>query len=124
FFHQFLAELHVVEDLPAQHHEPAIHPRPRFCDMLDARYQAAGLHGDKMEAGPGFYTHKTGDVSAILERFNNCRKRYVREAIGVVSKEHLLSFKLSLDSFQTLANVRGQSCIHKGDVPVMDVATE
>ena len=92
--------------------------------MLDARHHATGLHRDKMEAGPRLHAHKAGDIAAILERFNDRRKRYVRKTIGVVGKKHLLSFKLPLDSFQTLTNVRGKPCVDKSDVPVIDVATQ
>ena len=92
--------------------------------MLDARNHAAGLHGDKMKGGPRLHAHKTGDVPAVLERFNDCREWNVRQAIGVVGKEYLLSFKLALDSFQTLANVRSKPGIDKRNVPVIDVATK
>src|SRR6185437_8367207 len=48
FFYEFLAVLHVTEDLLPQHHEPPVHPRPGLRDVLDARNDATGLHGDKM----------------------------------------------------------------------------
>ena len=92
-----------------------------MCSMLVTT--PSGLHRDKMEAGPRFHAHKAGDILAVLERLYDCRERHIRKAIGVVGQKHLLSFKLPLDSFQTLANVRGKSCIHKRDVPVIDVAT-
>jgi len=67
------------------------------------------------------WTRSGGPESAKL---NDYRKWYVRQAIGVVGKEHLLSFKLAADSFQTLTNVRGKPCIDKRNVPVIDVATQ
>src|SRR5436189_5372995 len=123
-FYDFLSVVHVTEDFLPQHHESPVHPRPVFRDVLDAGDDATALHSDEMEAGPRFHTHKAGDVLAILERFNDCRERYVRKAIGIVGKEHLLSFKLPLHSFQALTNVRGKPCVHKCDVPVIDVATQ
>src|SRR5215813_13037502 len=92
--------------------------------MLDARHDTTGLHRDKMEACPRFHSDKAGDVLAILERFDHTRKRYIREPIGVVGKEHLLPFKLPSDRFQALTNVRRKPGVHKSDVPIIDVATQ
>jgi hypothetical protein len=58
-----------------------------------------------MKAGTRFYTHEAGDILAVLKRFYDGRKGYIRKAIGVVREKHLFSFKLSLDSFQALANI-------------------
>src|SRR5439155_7159863 len=112
FFHQFLAVVNVTEYLLTHYQVPAVHPRARFRDVLDASYKATRLRGDKMKAGSRFHTHKAGDISAILERFNDCREGYIRKAIGVVGYEHFLSLKLPLHGFETLANVGSKPSVH------------
>jgi hypothetical protein len=66
-------------------------------------------------------TENARDLPLLVKVFQLLRKRQVDEAIAIVGQEFIFPFEVLLYCFQALADIGIDSCIRKGDPPVLDI---
>src|SRR5690606_5528413 len=121
-FNQLFARFNIVEDFVPEYEVPGVDPGIlSFTECGEISYNVVLVDRCHVKTPRGSCSHERTDLVAGFELLNHNVQWHVRQSVGVVRQEHLLSLQVLLGSQQALSNVGVYSCVGEGNVPVVDV---
>src|SRR5215204_3076348 len=109
----------------AKDKKPPVDPDVRLCHVLKTCNHVAVFEGDAVER-VAFWpdAEEAGGLAPFLECRDHLRERGIGKSVSVRCEEDLVITDQSLGGSQPFADRRLESCVQKGDVPIVDITVQ
>ena len=122
FRHQFFAFLDILKDVLAKDKISAVDQQIRISHKINLVHRTFLSHGDHGETLGGLDADEAGNLVALLEPLDFIRQMQVGQRIRIIGQEILFVGEVFFDRLQPLADVRPETGVHAGNLPIRDVA--
>ena len=120
--HQFLPLAHVVEDFLPEYEVSAVDEQTRVPDVFELVHETVLFEIDNVKRLGRAAAHECCDLARVNECLDHGGKMGVGQAVRIVREEHLLPREVLFHLKQPLPDVGLKACLHKRDLPALNIA--